>query len=109
MRTMISKFGGVCTCCKKPFAKGTTIKWSRMSGALCATCAFPESASVRVQQVAPCWKCQAPEGRFRSYGAATPVYCDKCEAEERAKARFVPDFTDTAYEDACARACGLDY
>lgn len=25
----------------------------------------------------PCWSCQAP-GKFRSYGAATPVLCDAC-------------------------------
>jgi len=24
-----------------------------------------------------CWKCGRP-GRFRNYGAATPVYCDDC-------------------------------
>ena len=26
-----------------------------------------------------CWKCGAP-GRFRNHGAATPVYCDACNA-----------------------------
>lgn len=34
----------------------------------------------------PCWKCGAP-GRFRAYGAATPVYCDDCEAACRAAQR----------------------
>ena len=31
-----------------------------------------------------CWRCKDPDGWFRSYGPATPVYCDKCEAESRA-------------------------
>lgn len=56
-----------------------------------------------------CWKCGEP-GHFRSYGAATPVYCDACEAENR-QARevrdFRPDPIDMAYEDDCARRCGL--
>jgi hypothetical protein len=25
-----------------------------------------------------CWRCQSPDGYFRPYGAATPVYCDSC-------------------------------
>src|SRR5262245_24934489 len=25
-----------------------------------------------------CWDCKAPDGFFRPYGAATPVYCDEC-------------------------------
>jgi len=25
-----------------------------------------------------CWTCEAPEGFFRPYGAATPVYCERC-------------------------------
>ncbi len=54
----------------------------------------------------PCWNCKKPDGYFRSYGAATPVYCDACEAEERARKRQ-PDGFDMAYEDDCARRCGL--
>ena len=29
----------------------------------------------------PCWKCGDPAGRFRPYGAATPVLCDRCHRE----------------------------
>jgi hypothetical protein len=25
-----------------------------------------------------CWTCKAPDGFIRPYGAATPVYCDRC-------------------------------
>ena len=49
-----------------------------------------------------CWKCQSPNGHFRACGAATPVYCDDCW-----KTLNTPDATDLAYEEACARACGL--
>lgn len=31
-----------------------------------------------------CWTCRAPEGFFRNYGAATPVYCDRCDKAHRA-------------------------
>lgn len=31
-----------------------------------------------------CWTCKAPEGFFRRYGAATPVYCDRCHKAHRA-------------------------
>lgn len=29
-----------------------------------------------------CWKCGLP-GKFRGYGAATPVFCDACEKANR--------------------------
>ena len=29
----------------------------------------------------PCWKCGDAAGRFRSYGAATPVLCNRCHRE----------------------------
>ena len=28
-----------------------------------------------------CWTCGDPNGYFRNRGAATPVYCDKCDRE----------------------------
>jgi hypothetical protein len=49
-----------------------------------------------------CWRCQSPDGFFRPYGAATPIYCDDCH-----RANSTPDRTDTDYEDRCARVCGL--
>ena len=51
-----------------------------------------------------CWACNSPEGYFRNYGAAAPVYCDACEARRRAPA---PDRFDLDYEDRCRDACGL--
>jgi hypothetical protein len=32
-----------------------------------------------------CWACGNKNGYFRSYGAATPVYCDKCQKERQTK------------------------
>ncbi|HLW66359.1 MAG TPA: hypothetical protein VKS79_13680 [Gemmataceae bacterium] len=51
-----------------------------------------------------CWRCQAPEGFFRPYGAATPVYCDACHAALSAPKI---DRIDLEYEDRCRDACGL--
>ena len=57
----------------------------------------------------PCWDCQSPDGTFRNYGAATPVLCDACDAKRREReiSKFRPDPVDLAYEDDCARRCGL--
>jgi hypothetical protein len=52
-----------------------------------------------------CWDCKAPEGYFRPYGAAAPVYCDACHAKHQE--RCDPFGVDLAYEDACRDACGL--
>ncbi len=57
-----------------------------------------------------CWTCKAPEGYFRNYGAAAPVYCDACEAKHRARSedpRRYTDRFDLDYEDRCRDACGL--
>jgi hypothetical protein len=45
--------------------------------------------------VAPCWECKDPNGFFRPYGAATPVYCDSCHAKRRAaeESRYVSNVT----------------
>jgi len=51
-----------------------------------------------------CWKCKSPQGFFRPQGAATPVYCDACHAEQ---AKPVFDRFDLEYEDRCRTACNL--
>lgn len=52
-----------------------------------------------------CWRSQSPQGFFRSQGAATPVYCDACQAA--LSVTPAPDRFDMAYEDDCRTACGL--
>jgi hypothetical protein len=55
-----------------------------------------------------CWRCHSPDGFFRPFGAATPVYCDACYAIERdARNGTRADPVDLAYEDSCRDACGL--
>ena len=68
-----------------------------------------EQAGEPKKPVGACWKCQDPAGFFRPCGAATPVYCDACwQALRQPDQRYVqPDPVDLAYEDDCARACGL--
>ena len=51
-----------------------------------------------------CWKCKDPEGYFRPFAAATPVYCDSCYAALSAQ---TSDRSDLDYEDRCRDACGL--
>lgn len=77
---MYSKYAGECRTCGESFPKGEPINWSRAGGAVHVVC--PRSRAEN--QTAPCWDCKSPGGRFRRYGAATPVYCDACEAKNRA-------------------------
>lgn len=102
---MYAKFAGQCRDCKKPVPKGALISCAYCSG----------QAIDPAKPVGPCWECKDPRGFFRNLGAATPVRCDACHAKFS-----VNDFNrrdhsshedracgDTAYEDACAQACGL--
>jgi hypothetical protein len=121
VRIMVSKFPGVCRKCNASVQRGDTIGYhGRGYGISCGKCAGVAPARDPDAIVGACWECKAPEGKFRCYGAATPVYCDACEArirpttldwklrhpEARKSVRYVPDATDIAYEDACASACG---
>lgn len=109
MKTMLSKYPGTCASCSNSFKKGELIAWSRASGARHPKCAgiyIPQSPQ---DMRAPCWICGDTSGKFRNYGAATPVYCDQCHAAKPPAKRqaTAPDFSDLAYEDQCAAACGF--
>jgi hypothetical protein len=119
-KRMTAKHPGTCTNCHEPIRPGQTIYWQRGAGAHhenCRSAGLAESAYRSQQEHLygdhPCWTCDSPHGRFRSYGASTPVYCDACDQEHRAHhdglggAANSPDATDIAYEDDCARRCGL--
>jgi len=61
-----------------------------------------------------CWDCGNPQGLFRPFGAATPVYCDECHkahVEARkgtpTRAHDDPMGVDMLYEDGRRDACGL--
>jgi hypothetical protein len=57
-----------------------------------------------------CWRCKAPAGFFRRFGASTPVYCEACYQAARNHQRehgTFPDRSDLDYEDRCRDACGL--
>jgi hypothetical protein len=47
-----------------------------------------------------CWRCQAPEGYFRSQGAATPVYCDACHAALAIGSGGMPEATQANCRNA---------
>jgi hypothetical protein len=51
-----------------------------------------------------CWECQSPDGYFRPYGAASPVFCDRCHDAHR---QTDPMALDRLYEDSCRAACGM--
>jgi hypothetical protein len=94
--TMTAKYNGRCDCGGK-VRRGDTIQYSRAlrrvtgcsscgthdkgDGDACAAHAMSQGAIV-----GPCWDCKAPAGRFRSYGASTPVYCDTCHDRRRNEA-----------------------
>jgi hypothetical protein len=63
-----------------------------------------------------CWDCADPEGYFRPFGAATPVYCAECYQAHRnqqgaqtsaGRAHDDPMGIDRLWEDNNARRCGL--
>lgn len=111
MKTLYSKYPGTCQRCGEQFPAGTFIRWIGRGRAEHYGCPKYDPAN----QVSPCWDCQSPDGRFRRYGAATPVLCDECDRKRRdadkaraaARTAFVPDAFDMAYEDQCRDACGL--
>jgi hypothetical protein len=56
-----------------------------------------------------CWRCGSPDGFFRPHGAATPVFCAKCHAENQEaeqRGNSMAD-VDCDYEEQCHIACGL--
>ena len=81
MKTMTAKYPGKCFECSQAFPKGTRIKYYGRLHIQHETC--PHSQQTTTAEVWPCWECKDPNGRMRSYGAATPVYCDACEARIR--------------------------
>jgi hypothetical protein len=84
MKTLISKYPGQCKSCSKSFPKGELIAWSKAHGAKHLKCAGIYAPESPHEVRAACWECGDPEGKFRPYGAATPVRCDSCEAKFQA-------------------------
>lgn len=80
MKTMLSKFPGTCSKCRGPIAEGEYIAWSRATGAQHGRCVGYYPPIAPQDRRAPCWDCGDPDGKFRNFGAATPVYCDACHA-----------------------------
>ena len=76
---IIAKYRGTCRDCGSSILRGEQIEWSKAAGAAHVKCATP--AEPRKPDGA-CWKCKSPEGRFRSMGAFTPVWCDDCHKAE---------------------------
>lgn len=108
MKTMIAKYPGVCITCRQPIQRGEMINFYGRGQAEHARHTQPEPAS---ELRAPCWICGNPAGKFRNLGAATPVWCDACHENEKAKTRTVcnvrfPDYFDMQVEDNMRDACG---
>lgn len=114
MKTLTAKYPGTCMTCGQSFPKGTLIIWNGRGRA--SHCSCP-SAEPKTEALYLCWECKDPNGRQRNYGAATPVYCDPCEARIRPTTLDYQlrhpkptqeDYpcSDLGYEDQCAEACG---
>lgn len=80
---MTSKFRGRCKACGKPIAKGSAIGYSRALGARHAN---GKCCPVKPEDVL-------------AAAAARPA--------DDTRRRYEPDATDLAYEDECARRCGI--
>jgi hypothetical protein len=72
--------------------KGASFRWSPsdgswwrrgVRGAADFITALERKIGPRVPDAAY-WICKAPEGYFRPYGAATPIYCNRCHKVEKA-------------------------
>ena len=118
MKVMVAKYDGTCCECRKPIRRGQQIKFFGRGTAAHGNCLAPNGETNPANVVAPCWICGDSNGLFRQRGAATPVWCDACNERENAKTKTVGNVrfnasaedyccSDAAYEDACARACGL--
>jgi len=121
----VNKYGGVCRSCGGTVARGagSIYKTGGVWLLRCGRCvAVANGTAAPAGVVGPCWVCKDPAGKFRNLGAASPVWCDACFESERAKTAGVCNVRfsrrdnsshedracgDLAYEDQCARACGL--
>jgi len=93
---MTAKYNGRCDCGARVH-RGDTITYSRALRRVtgCSSCGTHDKgngdacgahALAKGSVVGPCWDCKALAGRFRAYGAATPVYCDPCDTKRRNEA-----------------------
>ena len=57
-----------------------------------------------------CIKCGKPirKGTAIYWDRSRGAWHASCDLQRDENGRFVPDPVDMAYEDACARACGMD-
>ncbi len=110
---MTAKKSGTCLECCNAIKKGQRIFWARGRGAWHVDC---QNASL---QATLCTSC---DGSGRRWNNATCSACDgtgQRSVQDAANAhprtdggrglvsQFVPDPVDMAYEDDCARRCGL--
>jgi hypothetical protein len=97
--------------------KGAGFRWSPSAGCwwrrgVKGAADFITALDKRIGQRKPdgaCWSCGVPEGYFRPYGAATPVYCDACHQAhlDQHGDQADPMGVDRAFEEQCREQCGL--
>ena len=114
-KRMRARRAGTCPQCNQPIEPGDDIYWSRQGGAWHVNC---ETAQLRhtvctvcggngcTWNGTPCRSCDGTGSRDVQEEARRPdkerhPAPDHCGVEDACCG-------DTAYEDACARACGLD-
>ena len=104
-RKMRSKKPGICQQCNGEITPGQLIYWARGQGAWHVNC---QTSALLAEQ------CTACKGSGRRWNNAPCPQCDGtgqriCQdtAKRRAQEHRDPVGVDMAYEDACARACGL--
>jgi hypothetical protein len=109
-RRMTSKKSSVCIECQKPITPGQSIFWARGRGAWHVDC---QNAALIDSQCPACsgkgcdWK-GTPCKRCDGTGAKVDLHeHPRTDGGRGLVSQFVPDPVDMAYEDDCARRCGL--
>jgi len=94
VKRMTAKYPGTCRNCSGKIIPGQSVMWARSTGAYHVNCT---TANLTASMCAAC------SGSGATWKNDT---CRACNGSGQ-RAQEIADPTDLAYEDACARACGL--
>lgn len=121
-KRILAKYSSTCPNCSGPINPGQSVWWRRGAAATHADCNAARFAAdqehERTRADRQCHTCPSTSARMYSPGPYTVVACPDCwerwKLEHDAgphrpptSALNVPDRFDMAYEDDCARRCGL--